>query len=338
MACTRASSIRRRVRHLLERLRCAMPWLALLVPLHAWAGEAAYPARPIRMIVPFVAGGGTDLLARLVTPRLAETLGQQIVIDNRGGGGSILGTQLLSKAPPDGYTVGMMDTAFAINPGFAERLPYDAERDFAFVAIIATSPTVLVTHPGLKVKSLPELIAAAKAHPGKIRAASAGVGSSSHLTTEMLNSAAKISLLHVPYKGAGAAIQDILGGHADLTFAVAGSVIAQIQAGTLIPLAVTGKKPSALLPQVPTFAASGLPQVNPEAFRFVAAPANLRSGVQERLTAALTTVMGNPELRTRLTDNGFDPEFQTGKEAREFVLREIRKWRQAVKDSGVRAN
>jgi tripartite-type tricarboxylate transporter receptor subunit TctC len=190
----------------------------------------------------------------------------------------------------------------------------------------------------MKVRSLPELIAAAKAHPDKIRAASAGVGSSSHLTTEMLNAAAKIKLLHVPYKGAGAAIQDILGGHADLTFAVAGSVIAQIQAGALIPLAVTGKKPSVLLPDVPTFAASGFPQVNPEAFRFVAAPGGLRPAVNERLTAALTTAMSSSELRARLVDNGFDPEFQTGKEAREFVLREIRKWRQAVKDSGIRAN
>ena len=302
----------------------------------AIAAEAAYPARPIRMIVPFVAGGGTDLLARLVTPRLGELLGQQIVIDNRGGGGSILGTQLLAKSPPDGYTVAMFDTAFAINPGFAEKLPYDAERDFAFVAIIATSPTVLVTHPGLKVRSLPSLIAAAKASPDKIRAASAGVGSSSHLTIEMLNAAAKIRLLHVPYKGAGAAIQDLLGGHTDLTFAVAGSVSAQIQAGTLIPLAVTGKRPSTLLPDVPTFAASGLPEVNPEAFRFVGAPARIPAAVNERLTAALSSVMAAPELRTRLTDNGFDPEFQTGKEAREFVLREISKWRKAVKQSGVK--
>jgi tripartite-type tricarboxylate transporter receptor subunit TctC len=289
------------------------------------------------MIVPFVAGGGTDLLARILTPRLSEVLGQQIVVDNRGGAGSIVGTQMLSKSPPDGYTIAVLDTAFAINPGLAEKLPYDAERDFNFVAIIATSPTVLVTHPGLKVRTLQELIAAAKANPGKIRAASAGIGSSSHLTIEMLNAAAKIKLLHVPYKGAGAAIQDILGGHADLTFVVAGSVIAQIQAGTMIALAVTGK-PSALLPNVPTFAAAGFPEVNPEAFRFVAAPAGIPAPVNQKLTSALTTIMSSQELRTRLVDNGFDPEFLTGKEARDFVVREIRKWRQAVKDSGAKAN
>ncbi|HET7159587.1 MAG TPA: tripartite tricarboxylate transporter substrate binding protein [Burkholderiales bacterium] len=319
-------------------IRMILACAALFLSLHsAYAAEAAYPTRPIRIIVPFVAGGGTDLLARLIAPRLGEVLGQQIVVDNRGGGGSILGTQLLSKAAPDGYTIGMMDTAFAINPGFAEKLPYDAERDFTFVAIIATSPTVLVAQSGLKVRTLQELIAAAKANPGKIRAASAGVGSSSHLTIEMLNSAAKIKLLHVPYKGAGAAIQDMLGGHTDLTFAVAGSVIGQIQAGTLIPLAVTGKT-STLLPNVPTFEAAGFPTVNPEAFRFIAAPAGMPPPVNQRLNTALSTIMASQELKTRLIDNGFDPAFHTGREAREFVTREIRKWRQAVKDSGAKAN
>ena len=319
-------------------IRVMLACATLLFPVASSAAAgAAYPMRPIRMIVPFVAGGGTDLLARLVAPGMGEVLGQQIVIDNRGGGGSIVGTQLLSKSPPDGYTIAMMDTAFAINPGFADKLPYDAERDFAFVAIIATSPTVLVARPGLKVRTLADLIAAAKANPGSIKAASAGIGSSSHLTTEMLNSAAKIRLLHVPYKGAGAAIQDMLGGHADLTFAVAGSVISQIQAGTLVPLAVTGKT-SALLPNVPTFAAAGFPSVNPEAFRFIAAPVGIPAAVNQRLTAALSTIMGSEELRTRLVNNGFDPEFQTGKEAREFVVREIRKWREAVKDSGAKAN
>lgn len=321
-----------------NRIRLLLACVALFFSMHgASAAEAAYPVRPIRMIVPFVAGGGTDLLARLLSQRLGEVLGQQIVIDNRGGGGSILGTQLLAKSPPDGYTIAMMDTAFAINPGFAEKLPYDAERDFAFAAIIATSPTVLVARSGLKVRTLQDLIAAAKANPGSIKAASAGIGSSSHLTIEMLNSAAKIRLLHVPYKGAGAAIQDMLGGHADLTFAVAGSVIGQIQAGSFVGLAVTGK-PSTLLPNTPTFAAAGYPEVNPEAFRFIVAPVGISPAINQKLTSALSTIMAEQELRKRLVENGFDPEFRTGKEAREFVVREIRKWRQAVKDSGAKAN
>lgn len=312
-------------------------WFGAFSTTNALAADV-YPNRPLRMIVPFVAGGGTDLLARFVAPRMSDLLGQQIVIDNRGGAGSILGTQIVAKSPADGYTLGMMDTAFAINPGFADKLPYDAERDFNFVAIIATSPTVMVTHPGLKVRTIQELIALAKANPGKIKGASAGVGSSSHLTIAMLNAAAKINLLHIPYKGAGAAILDILGGHTDLTFAVPGSVLPQIQSGQMIPLVLTGKKPFPPLPKVPTFADIGLPEVNPEAFRFIVAPAGIPPAVNKRLVDVLTKVMNVPEFRTRLVENGFDPEFQTGNEARAFVIREIAKWRQAVKDSGAKAN
>lgn len=296
----------------------------------------AYPVRPIRMIVPFVAGGGTDLLARLVTPRLSEFLGRQIVVDNRGGAGSVVGTEILAKAPADGYTVAMMDTAFAINPAITSKLPYDAERDFTFVSIIATSPSLLVTHPGLKVRTLQELIAAARKNPGKIKSGSAGVGSSSHLTTEMFKTAAKIDLLHVPYKGAGAAIVDVLAGHADLTFVVPGSVAQHLQAGTMIPLAIASKKPSPLLPDVPTFGMAGLPSVNPEAFRFIGAPAGLAPGAHKKLVEMLTKVMSMPDLQKRLVDNAFDPEFLTGNEARAFVVKELRKWQQAVKDAGVK--
>src|SRR5688500_15008734 len=288
------------------------------------------------MIVPFVAGGGTDLLARLLAPRLGEVLGQQIVIDNRGGGASILGTQLLAKSQPDGYTIAMMDTAFAINPGFAEKLPYDPERDFAYVAVIATNPTVLVARSGLKVRTLQDLIAAAKANPGGIKAASAGIGSNSHLTIEMLMTAAKVRFLHVPYKGAGAAIQEMLGAHADFTFAVPGSVIGQIQSGAFVGVAVT--KPTTLLPNTQTFAAAGFPTVNPDAFRLIISPVGGSPAISQKLTCALSTIMTEPELRNRLVDNGYDPEFHAGKEAREFVMREIRKWRQAVKDSGAKTN
>ena len=321
-----------------RRLILAVSTLLLLPLQGANAADSAYPARPIRMIVPFVAGGGTDLLARLVCARLGDVLEQQIVVDNRGGAGSVLGTQILARSLPDGYTLGMMDTAFAINPSLVEKLPYDAGRDFTFVAIIATSPSLLVTHPGLKVRTLEELIAAAKKSPGKISLGSAGVGSSSHLTIEMLKTAAKVDILHVPYKGAGAAILDVIGGHADLTIVVPGAVMSQMQAGTLIPLAITGKKSPPYLPNVPTFAAAGYPSVNPEAFRFIVAPAGLAAPVQAKLSSALGKVMAAQDFQTRLVDNGFDPEFLTQKDARDFVAKEIRKWQQAVKDSGAKAN
>ena len=310
--------------------------LLLLQAHEASAAAAAYPTRPIRLIVPFVAGGGTDLLARFVSARLSEALGQQIVVDNRGGAGSVLGTQILAKALPDGYTLAMADTAFAINPTLMDKLPYDAERDFTFVAIIATSPSLLVMYPGLKLRTLQELIAAAKKTPGKITWGSAGVGSSSHLTGQMLMTAAQIDLLHIPYKGAGAAILDLLGGHTDVTSVVPGSVTSQLQSGALIPLAITGKNPYPTLPNVPTYASVGLGAVNPGAFRFLVAPAGLPVAIQKRLSTSMRTVLEPQEFRKRLSDNGFDVEFLVEADARAYVVQEIRKWRQAVKDAGVK--
>jgi tripartite-type tricarboxylate transporter receptor subunit TctC len=311
--------------------------LALLMPM-AFAHAADYPTRPVRVIVPFVAGGGTDLLARFVSQRLTEVLGQQFVVDNRGGAGSVLGTQIVSKATPDGYTLGVFDTAFAINPAYADKLPYDAERDFAFIAIIATSPSLIVTHPGLKVRTVQELIALAKRQPGKITFGSAGMGTSGHLTSQMFMTAAQIKFLHIPYKGAGAVFVDLLGGHIDLTTAVPGSVTPHLKTGAMIPLVITGKKPYHLLPDVPTFASIGLESVNPGAFRFLAAPAGVPAAIQKKLTATLRTVMEPQDFRTRLIDNGFDPELLIDAEARAYIAQEIHKWRQAVKDAGAKPN
>ncbi len=309
--------------------------LALWLPF-AWANAADYPTRPIRVIVPFVAGGGTDLLARFVTPRLGELIGQQMVVDNRGGAGSVIGTQILANSAPDGYTLGVFDTAFAINPAIVEKLSYNSERDFVFIAIVATSPSLLITHPGLKVRTMQELVALAKRQPGTIKFASAGVGSSSHLTGQMLMTAAKIDMLHIPYKGAGAAILELLGGHTDVTSVVPGSVMAQLQAGTLIPLAITGTAPHYTLPNVPTYASVGLGAVNPGAFRFFVAPAGLPAAIQKKLAEAMRTVLEPPEFRKRLADNGFDVEFRVEAAARAYIVQEIRKWRQAVKDSGAK--
>jgi tripartite-type tricarboxylate transporter receptor subunit TctC len=300
------------------------------------ADSADYPARSIRVIVPFVAGGGTDLLARLISPRLSELLGQQIVVDNRGGAGSIVGTDLVAKASPDGYTLGIFDTAFAINPALQEKLPFDSRRDFVFPSIIATSPTLLVASSGLKVRTIQELIAFARAAPGKIRSASAGVGSSSHLTGEMLKVAAKIDMIHIPYKGAGQAIIDVVGGHADITFVVPGTVRQHLQSGSLVALAINRASPN--LPAVPTFASVGLPSVDPGNFRFMAAPAALPALILNKLIATLRTVLETPELQTRLKDNDYDPTFLPHPESRGFIEKELTKWQTAVKSAGAKAN
>ena len=321
-----------------SRLLLSMALLSPAIGILATHGAHAadYPTRPVRVIVPFVAGGGTDLLARFVSQRLTDALGQQFVVDNRGGAGSVLGTQILAKSAADGHTLGVLDTAFAINHSYADKLPYDSERDFVFVAIIATSPSLIVTHPGLKVRTVQDLMALARRQPGKITFGSAGVGSSGHLTLQMFLTAAKINILHVPYKGAGAAIVDVLGGHTDLVSVVPGSVTPHLKSGAMIPLVITGKQPYHLLPQVPTFASVGLAEVNPGAFRFLAAPADLPAAIQKKLTSAMRTAMEPPDFRTRLIDNGFDPELLTDAEARAYIVQEMRKWRQAVKDAGAK--
>ena len=216
------------------------------------------------------------------------------------------------------------------------KLPYDSVRDFVFIAIIATSPTVLVAHPGLKVRTIPELVALAKSRPGQVKLASSGPGTAGYLTGEMFMTAAKISLLHVAFKGGGAAVVDVLGGHTDVTFSTPGSVNHHIRAGTLVALAVTGSRPSPAMPALPTFASVGLPSVDPGSFRFVAAPAALPPAIRNKLVPALRTAMDAPEVRARLAEGGFEPAFIPHPDARTYIETEMRKWRQAVKDAGVR--
>jgi tripartite-type tricarboxylate transporter receptor subunit TctC len=299
---------------------------------------ADYPTKSIRLIVPFVAGGGTDVLARIMSPKLVELLGQQIVVDNRGGAGSVIGTDMVARAAPDGYTLGLIDTAFVIQPAVVSRLPYDPVRSFVFIAIIATSPTVLVAHPSLKVKTIPQLVALAKSKPGHIKLASSGPGTAGYLTGEMFMTAAKINLAHVPFKGGGAAIVDVLGGHTDVVFSVPGSVNHHIQAGALIPLGVTGSRPSRALPAIPTFGSIGLATVDPGTFRFVVAPAGLPDAIRNKLIAALRATMDTPLVQTRLAEGGYEPAFIPYPDALAYIETELRKWRQAVKDAGAKRN
>jgi len=312
-------------------------WLAVEVP-PAVAAESAFPVRPIRLVVPFVAGGGTDLLARFLSPRVGETLGQQVVIDNRGGAGSVIGTQIVARAPADGYTLLLADTAFAINPWLFDKLPYNAERDFTFVAMLATSPSLLVANPRLKIRTIEELIAAAKKNPGKITAGNAGAGSANHLGMEMLMLAAKIELLHVPFKGNGEAITSVIAGHTDLISTSPVAVMQHIKAGTLVPLAISGKQPHPALPGVPTYDGAGLSAARPESFRFVAAPRDLPPANEKKLAAALAAAMSAPDVQSRLAGNGFDAEFSTGTGARAYIVRAMQLYGEAVKKAGVKVD
>lgn len=298
---------------------------------------AQYPAKPVRLIVPFAAGGGTDLLARLVGQPLGDALGQQVVIDNRGGAGSVIGSQLVASAPPDGYTLGFFDTAFTINAAVAGSLPYESERDFAFLSVIATSPTLLVVRSGLPFRSLSELIAYAKAYPGKLTFGSAGSNSSTHLTGEMFNAAAGVRITHVPFRGQGGAITDILGGHIDITYSIPGSIAPHLQSGALRALAITGSSRSPLLPQVPTFESLGL-TVNPGNFRFLTGPVGIPGAVQSRIALALDRASRAPGLTARMADFGYDAVFSNATASRAYVVGEIRKWRAVMPGSAVKLN
>ncbi|MGE5465569.1 MAG: Bug family tripartite tricarboxylate transporter substrate binding protein, partial [Methanocella sp.] len=215
--------------------------------------------RPIRIIVPYVPGGGTDTLTRLIGPYISEEFGQQVVIDNRPGGSSTIGTQLVAKAHPDGEVIGMIDAAFVINPSLLGTLPYDTIRDFAPISLIAVSPLVLCVHPQLPVKSVKDLIALAKSKPGKIHFGSAGNGTAVHLAGEQFRSVTGIDIVHVPYKGAGQAITDLIGGQIEMAFSTQSSVKQYVSAGRLRALAITTPKRTTVMPEVMTFTEAGYP-------------------------------------------------------------------------------
>ena len=210
-----------------------------------------YPSKPIRIVVPFAPGGGTDILTRIMVPSLNESLKQQLIVDNRPGAGSQIGTEIVAKAPPDGYTMLMVDTAFMTNPSLYSKLPYNSEKDFTPVSLAATAPVIMIVHPSVPVRTVKELVSLARAQPGALNFASGGPGSSTHLGVELLKYVAKIDLVHIPYKGTGPAVADVLGGQVTMMFAGISSVKQHVEAGRLRAIAVTGEKRSPAMPNVP---------------------------------------------------------------------------------------
>ena len=299
---------------------------------------AVYPTRSIRLIVPFAAGGGTDLLARFVAPKLTDVLGQQIVVDNRGGAGSVVGTEIVAKAPADGYTLGFFDTAFAINPAINPSLPYNTEKDFSILNVVATSPTMLVVRASLPVKTVDDLVKMAKASPGKLTFGSAGPNSSGHLSGVMFNAAAGVDIRHVPFKGAGAAITDLIGGHIDVTYAVPGSIAPHVKSGHIRPLATSGTKRTPVFPDVPTFESVGLASVNPGNFRFLVAPSGVPRAIQQQLVSAMEKIAPMQDLAQRMADNGYAPAFIGPPKARETVLASIARWKKTMQEPAMKAN
>src|SRR3954469_15597515 len=265
----------------------------------------SYPSRYIRMIVPYVPGGGTDTLTRTIAPKLAETLGQQIIIDNRVGGSSAVGTEIAARAAPDGYTLLMVDTSFTTNPALYGKLPFDPVKDFAPVSLVASAPVILVVHPSVPIRNVKEFVALAKSRPGELNFASGAPGSSTHLGGELLKSAAKVDVVNIPYKGTGQAITDVLGGQVGMMFAGISTVRQHVRAGKLRAIAVTGDKRAAAMPEVPTFVESGLAGVDSGTYWGCLAPAATPQDIVSKVSAALHTVVESADVRSRLEERGY---------------------------------
>ncbi len=316
-------------------------YFAILAVMAACGGPAAaenYPERPITLVVPFPPGGSTTIVARIIADKMSETLGQSIVIDNRGGAGGTVATRAVARSSPDGYTIVLGYTGtLAIGPSLYPNVGYDPTKDFAPIGRIGTAPNTLVVHPSFPVHSVAELIAYAKANPGKINYGSAGIGTVSHVCGEYFAAIAGIKLTHIPYKGTGPAVTDLLGGHIPMAFAPIPATHENVKAGSLRMLAVTSAVRSSLLPDVPTVAEQGLPGFEAVLRYGLVAPAGTPRAIIDRLNKELNTALANDQVRKRLAIEGADPLPGTPEQYGADIEREEAQWSKVVKASGAKA-
>jgi len=318
-------------------------WRSLALPLLWCAALVAhaqpYPSKPVRLIVPFPPGGAVDYYARVVQNRLAEALGQTILIENRAGASGMVGADLVAKSPPDGYTILIGNIAtLAMNVGIYAKMPYDPVKDLTPIMRTVAVDYVMAVHPSVPARSVAELVAHARANPGKLSYGSAGSGSAPHLSTELLKSRAGIDLLHVPFKGGGPMVTDLLGGQIQLVIADQANLMPHVKAGRLRALAVGTLARSAAYPELPTIAESGYPGFEARAWQGIAGPAGLPPEIVRQLNAAISKVMALPEVRQRLVEGGLDPIVSTPQEFGEFIRAEIAKWSKVAKDVGARVD
>ena len=294
-----------------------------------------YPARPLRFILPYPPGGGNDFVARVVAAKLAEAIRQQVVIDNRGGAHGIIATELTAKAPPDGYTIFMCGTGHALNPYMYKKLPYDSEKDFAPVSLAAVAPNILVLHPSVPATSVRELIALAKAKPGTLSFGSAGGGGNSHLAGELLKQLADINIVHVPYRGTGPAATALLSGEVQMMFSTLPPVLAQIRAGRVRALAVTGARRTAAAPEVPTIAESGLPGYEATGWWGILMPGKTPPGIVAALNAEIVKVLSADSTKAQLTREGIEAAPSTPAQFAAHIRGEGLKWAPIIKAANI---
>lgn len=320
----------------MKRIVALLAGLILAACASLAAAQAGFPARAVRIYVPFPPGGGTDVAARALGVELGKSLGQPVVVENRPGGNSVIATDLVAKAAPDGHALLLTTDFHAINAAFGIPLPYDSLKDFAFVARVSTSPLMLVAHPSTGAKTLAELVAAAKARPDHYSFASLGTSSPHHLGFEWFKSIAGIRLLDVPYKGGGPASADVLGGQVNLMFIVAANGIRHARAGKLVALAVTGDQRATAAPETPTFGESGYPEFVMLNWYGILAPAGTPPEVVKRLNADIVRALGTPEVAQRLAGVGVDPAPTSPEALEAFVRGDIDKYRRIIARVGAK--
>lgn len=297
----------------------------------------AWPSQPIRFIVPFTPGTGIDIIARTVGPRLAERLGQPVVVENRAGASGNIGTELVARAKPDGHTILVTASTFASNRSLFKRLPYDPAKDFAPITLSAWGTLLVAAHPSVPYATVAELIAAAKAYPGKLNYGSPGVGTPHHLAMELFKNVAAIDVVHIPYKGTAGAVTDLLGGQIHLMFLPIHVALPQVRAGKLKALAVGSPRRSALAPELPTLAESGFPGVESDIWYAFFAPQGTPREVISRLNAELKTLLALPEIRKSFRAQGLEPVSSTPEEVRALVEKDLAKWDRVVREAKIAA-
>jgi tripartite-type tricarboxylate transporter receptor subunit TctC len=303
----------------------------------AFAQEPPYPVKPVRFVVGQAPGGATDIIARLVASKINEPLGQNVIVENRTGAAGSIGAASVAKSPPDGYTLLVVSSSYSINPSIYSNLPFDPQKDLVPVSLFAEAPFLLLVHPSLPAKSVKELIALAKAKPGVLTYGSGGIGSSGHLAGALFEIRSGVKLAHVPYRGAGQALIDLLGGQVTFTFASVLSSTPHMKQGRLRVLAQTGVKRSSALPQVPTVAEAGVPGYSTTTWYGLLAPAATPAAVIDRLAAASNKAVMSPDIRERILADGAEPIGSSPAVFQKHLAAEIAKWAKVVKAAGVKA-
>jgi len=315
-------------------------WLLLILliisPQISYA-QSDYPNRPVRLVIPFTTGGSNDIIGRFIADQLGKRLGETFVVDNRGGAGGTLGTDIVAKAKPDGYTLLLISTPHTANSSLYKKLPYNPSKDFIPVARIGTASQVISVFPGLPVKTLPELIEYAKARPGQVNYVSSGVGSSQHLVSEMFANLAGLQLVHIPYKGAGAALADVAAGHAQISVGTVVQALPLIKGERLRPLAVSGAKRQAVIPDTPTAIEIGLKGFDADNWWGILAPAGTPAELVQKLSVTLADILSKPETVKKMSDESATVAYQGSEAFAKFMETESIKWAQLVKQLKLQA-